>query len=381
MKNILIIHETLAGGGAERVLIEYLKNFDYTKYNVTLLLIKNDCLPHYRDAIPKQVKVLFVTQRKRFIKGETHLFRWGWHDFIEKRQLKKLPLGNYDVIISFTAGSTLKYHSHLVEKATRNITWVHIDFEKNHWTKVFFKSKSHENELYNRMTDIVFVAETAKTALNRVFQINDSIHQKVIYNPIDRDDILSKSSEFNVNKAKFTVIGVGRLVNPKRFDRFIDVAKILIDKNMDMEFWILGTGDLETSLKEKVKNLNLADHIFFKGFVDNPYPSMKSADVFLLTSDTEAYPTVVCESLVLGTPVITTEVSGAKELLGESEFGIITRDMNPETIAAELEKFYFDKQFRDSLASKAQERAGIFNIDKTMNEIYQLLDDGNTIVE
>ena len=375
MKNLLILHESLTGGGAERVLIECLKNFDYTKYNVTLLLIKNKCLPLYRDAIPRQVKVLFVTQRKGFIKGETRLFRLGWHDFIEKRQLKKLSLGNYDVIISFMEGCAMKYHSHLIQKAARNITWVHTDFEKNHWSKLFFKSNSHENELYNRMTDIVFVSETAKLAFHRVFQMSDGIRQKVIHNPIDGNDILSKSAELNVHKKKFTVIGVGRLCDQKRFDRLIDAAKILIDKNMDMEFWILGTGDLETNLKKKVKNLNLTDYVIFQGFVDNPYPSIKSADVFLLTSDAEGYPTVVCESLVLGTPVITTDVAGVRELLGESEFGIITRDGNPETIAAELEKVYRDKQLRDSLAAKAHERAAIFKIDQTINEIDQLLDE------
>jgi glycosyltransferase involved in cell wall biosynthesis len=223
------------------------------------------------------------------------------------------------------------------------------------------------------MSDIVFVSEVAKDSFNQLFSIRQNIRQKVIYNPIDTVEIMRQSMEFDVIKNKFIVLGVGRLSEQKRFDRFIDVAKILSDKKLDMEFWILGMGMLEANLKEKVNQLNLKDSVVFKGFVDNPYPYIKSADVFLLTSDAEGYPTVVCESLVLGKPIVMTEVSGARELLGNSEYGIITKDMVPETIATEIEKLYLDKNLYHSYVMKSKMRSQIFQLDATMNEVYQLL--------
>jgi glycosyltransferase involved in cell wall biosynthesis len=373
MKNILIIHSSLDGGGAERVLVEYLNNFDYNNFKITLILIWKSCKEHFLAAIPKQVELIFVSEEKQLNKIERVLYRLGMHSLIEKIQLNRLRLGNYDVIISFMEGLALKYHCHLLNKSARNITWVHIDLNKNHWSQNFFINRRHECNVYNKMTDIVFVSEVAKSAFNNIFEINQKINQKVVYNPIDKHRILNKSTIFDVKKIKYTIIGVGRLDNQKRFDRFIEVAKILIDKKYDIEFWILGAGNLEKELKEKTKKLGLSKNIIFKGFIDNPYPYIKSADIFLLTSDTEGYPTVICESLVLGKPVVMTEVPGAKELLGDSEYGIITKNMSPEILAEEVEKLYLDKILYNSFMKKSIQRSEIFQLDKTMNEIYQII--------
>jgi glycosyltransferase involved in cell wall biosynthesis len=86
-------------------------------------------------------------------------------------------------------------------------------------------------------------------------QKDDYHNQKVIYNPIDRMKIVKQSVEFNVVKNKFVVLGIGRLAEQKRFDRFIDVAKILSGKDLDMEFWILGMGMLLRKGRKEKDNL------------------------------------------------------------------------------------------------------------------------------
>lgn len=62
------------------------------------------------------------------------------------------------------------------------------------------------------------------------------------------------------------------------------------------------------------------------GFRDNPYPYMAAADLYVCPSYVEGFSTVVSEAVVLETPVVTTDCSGMREILGDSEYGLITQN-------------------------------------------------------
>ena len=97
----------------------------------------------------------------------------------------------------------------------------------------------------------------------------------------------------------------------------------MLDNNLlDVELYIIGTGPLESYLK-KISSKYLNQNIFFLGYVDNPYPYLKSADIFLLTSKSEGFPTVVVEALALGIPVVCTKVGGVEELLYDAINGYV----------------------------------------------------------
>jgi glycosyltransferase involved in cell wall biosynthesis len=373
MKKILIIMQSLVGGGAEKVLIDILKCFDTNKYEVSLYIIREEGV--YLNDIPQNIKrisygkmtyLCFRIIRKICIRTNLN----NVFSAIEKRLFRRLISEKYDAVISFMEGLPLKYHSFIFNKCNNNISWVHINLNKSHWTSCFFKSQEEEI-LYNMLSTIVFVSKDAKIEFNKLFHITKPI-QKVIYNLIPTDDIILKSNEYEVEKHKFTVCCVGRLALQKRFDRAIDIAKILRDMGHDFEFWILGQGPLEPELKDKVQSLNLMDYVKFLGFIKNPYPYMKKSDIFLMTSDTEGYPLVICEAICLGLPVVSTNITGVNEILDNGKYGILTSFQTSE-ISMILNELMSDAVKLNNLSQLSKERAKMFNPKDIMSEIYELI--------
>ena len=140
---------------------------------------------------------------------------------------------------------------------------------------------------------------------------------------------------------------------------------------MDIEFWILGIGPLESMLKEQARKVGVEDMVLFKGFKPNPYPYMQTADVFLLTSDTEGYPTVICEALCLGKPIVSTNVTGADELLANG-IGVIC-DYDVEKIADMLEELIKSPEMLANYANVSNKRGRKFDKSIVMEHIYSII--------
>src|SRR5699024_11740036 len=112
-----------------------------------------------------------------------------------------------------------------------------------------------------------------------------------------------------------TIVTAGRLV-PERDDKTLLTAFSHVTQQMERQLIILGEGELEAALKAEARNLNIADHVHFIGFQDNPYAYFKRADLFALSSLTEVFGHVLVEALAVGTPVVSTNcIHGALEVL------------------------------------------------------------------
>jgi glycosyltransferase involved in cell wall biosynthesis len=374
MKKVLIIMQTLVGGGAEKVLVDILKYFDTEEYNVSLYLLFKKGV--YLKDIPENIKLLSHRYRGcmfyRLIRKTCRILNLiNLYYSIERILFRRFIKTEYDTVISFMEGEPLKYHSFIFDRCKTNISWVHINLNKFHYTSSVFRNNKQEEQIYNKLSYIVFVSNDSMVEFNKLFNVTAPV-QKVIYNLIDKNNIISRSKEQDVEKQKFTVCCVGRLGHQKRFDRAINVAKILKDSGFDFELWILGTGLLESELKDLVNSLNLTDCVKFYGFVKNPYPFMKKSDLFLMTSDTEGYSLVVSEALCLGLPVVSTRITGPYEILDNGKYGILT-GFEASEIADVLTELMSNPQKLKGLSESAMERSKIFNPENTMSEIYEVI--------
>ena len=367
-KRILIIQESAKGGGAEKVLTDMLQYFDTTQYDVTLMLI-NAYGPHLSE-IPAKIKYFHINKRppgifKRCM-NQYALLR----DILFKNKIKKIVKNQYyDAIISFMEGPATKAHSFITNHAIKNISWVHINLVKNHWSAFIYRNHNEEKAAYKKMNNIIFVSQGAKEAFSELFGITENL--KVIYNIIDYQSINQKATAYVPEKTKFTICNVGRLIEQKRQDRLIKIAKILKNKGFEFEIWILGEGKLKSKLMNLAKTLEVSDEVKFLGYQANPYPYIKRADVFVLTSDTEGYPTVVCEALCLGKPVISTNITGSDELLANG-IGILT-GFEPKEIAEQIEILIQSQEQCSHYAHLAAQRGQQFRPQDVMAQIYSLL--------
>lgn len=362
-------------GGAEKVLIDILKNFDYSKYDVTLLLETED--GPYIDDIPQQVRLISFHKKNIWIERLYRYFSMFGCKRLAYFFLCKLPLlwylrGMYfDTIISFMEGMAVKMHSYIFDKTDKNISWVHIDLKKKHWSLDFFANEKEELNCYQKMDNIVFVSQDAKNRFRELFDIDED-KLRVVYNLIDCDEIVRLSQSEPVEKKKFTICMVGRLNQQKRYDRALQVAIKLKNNGYDIEFWVLGDGELKTELECEILRLGLQSSFLLLGFVKQPYSYINQADILFLCSESEGFSLVVCEALCLGKPVVSTATSGPTELINKSKGGIIV-DENIDNIYSGLKRMIDNKSFREECSANAVAFSKTFNVQETMQRIYELI--------
>lgn len=366
----------LPGGGAEKVLIDILKNFDYLSYEVTLLLEYREGI--YLDDVPEEVRVLSLHSQNTIWFERLHrILRYFhsyalFHEFVYKYMLLRLLKGErFDTIVSFMEGSAVKYHSYITHKADKNLSWVHIDLEQKHWSLDFFRNEKDELEAYKEMDKIVFVSKDTKRKFLELYAI-DNDKCTVIYNLINKEVIRQLATQYNVIKRKFTICMVGRLNRQKRYDRALSIAKRLKSDGYDFDLWIIGEGSLEKPLKTMSIKYEIDDCVHFLGFQKNPYPYMKVADIYLNTSEAEGFPLVICEALCLGLAIVATETSGPTEILAHSEYGLLVSE-NENNIYNGVRLLMDDHALCEKYRDKALQRTEIFDVPTAMSQIYEIL--------
>ncbi|HAS6202382.1 TPA: glycosyltransferase [Vibrio vulnificus] len=151
---------------------------------------------------------------------------------------------------------------------------------------------------------------------NEMLKLYPDISNKsiVIYNPIDIDEIRRKANEHAELPDSPYIITVSSLAPGKRVERTIKAFQKL--EQEDLLLLILGEGSERDKLESLTKELNLTDRVIFKGFVENPLPFMKGAELMSFTSDYEGFGQVIVECLATGTPVVSTNCPhGPSEIL------------------------------------------------------------------
>ena len=374
-KRILFIQHSLAGGGAEKVLIDLLDNFDYSKYKVTLLVIERG-IDRYLNQVNSQVvcRVVYPNGKPLYKRILSKFHRNT--AFMRKEMDSILKDERFDAIISWMEGPSVAYHRFLLNRTSNNISWVHSDLLENSWDAPFFRNQEEENCIYQQMNHIAFVSPKALEAFNKRFKVE---HEREIVrlNAIDKDRILRESTlSLQSNESQiFTICSVGRLTPVKNYDRLIDACAILKNKGLHFKVQILGDGVLRTSLQQKIDELELSNYIKLLGFQSNPYPYIRSSSVFVLCSDVEGYPTVVCEAMTLGVPCITTRVTGSIDVMTKDgmEYGVLC-DTNADSLAQAIEMIMNNESLLDFYRNKSLERAKDFSIEKSLSEVYELIE-------
>lgn len=378
MKTLLFFMPDLNGGGAEKALIELLKLIDYTKYKVDLFLeFKSG---PYISEVPKQVNVMHIYGTRKFyhrvcrkLLKLLHLNNI-YHRLFTMKRIRKIVKPRYDAIISFLEGKALKNHISVIKRTNNNITWVHCDLQNMHWTlKEYAIKETEEYSFYKKMNQIVFVSENAQIALNNIYKL-DKNKQIVIYNPINREEIITLANSQTITKRKFTLCTVGRLTQAKGYDRLLRVTKRLADEGYDFDVWILGDGELKCELTSLSKELGIETFVQFLGFIRPPYPLIKAADVFISTSTAEGFSLVIGEALCLGKVVISTKTAGAIELLQNGKYGILV-DHDDYSIYNAIKTIIENPNLLNEYEEKSLARGSeISNKNEFIQKFYSLFD-------
>jgi 1,2-diacylglycerol 3-alpha-glucosyltransferase len=137
-----------------------------------------------------------------------------------------------------------------------------------------------------------------------------------------------------------TVLFIGRLALVKGLELFVDILQSLNENtNSQWKGIVVGNGDYEAELRSYIESKQLNEQVIFTGSINEPIELSKFyslADVFLITSLSESVPLTLLESLACGTPVVSTNVGIAKDVLGRNN-GFVIDSRVPKEFAAKVE--------------------------------------------
>lgn len=368
-KKILIVQETLEGGGAEKVLIDILNNIKYSKYDVDLLLIKNTGV--YIDQINENVNKKYIYNKSKIVildKIKDKIFKKIIIKYFCNFFVKNKIESDYYAEIAFLEGPSSQIVSKLKNKNSKKIGWVHTDLRKLRRI-----TKKEEKVIYSRFDKIVCVSNEVKNALVSLYPFTEE-KSKVIYNLIDMENIKKRAKqEIKFNFDGKNIVSVGRLIDSKRFDLIIKAHKEVIDKGIKHNLIILGEGPLKHDLINLADRLGVSNSVKFIGFVKNPYPYIAKADIYVMASDYEGLPLVICEALVLNKVIISTDCTGPLELLSNGS-GILVKRGEYKEIANNIINILKNQnegeKFKDSIKCTIEK----FDTENIMNQIYNVID-------
>lgn len=363
----LFITGQLNAGGAERVLLDILRHFDYEQHEVDLCQIVDGGT--LADEIPSEVhRIPLWPDYTLGYRIALHLsLRCGVDFLIRKRMHGKLKK-QYDVAISFLEGTPLRFHAIGRPAALRHVTWVHADLQSNPYEVSQFRSETEEQRIYAQMDRIVCVSEGTRASFcSRFPQVGHKTF--TINNPIEVVRIQRMSTVKHVNPCD--VVVVGRLTRTKGVDRALQALEILIRRGANLSMTIVGEGPERAKLERDAADLAIASHVSFTGYSTNPYPYMRHSKILLCPSRSESFCLAICEALALGVPVVATATTGARDLLEDSHYGLLSKH-DPESIADAIQRLLSDERLMRQYEKEGPTRAFQFDIGNTMQSIYHL---------
>ena len=331
-KKIIFVTEALWIGGIETALINLLNQFDYDKYDVTLLILqaKLNMVEHVNSKCH-----LLIADREKAYSFETpyrykrlyHLTEEATHPstihkilmnvvpaikWIENRlyisYIRKMMKDKYyDVAIIYS--DVVAEISVRAIKANKYIMFYHHGAMRHVY---------HDKVAYEKCDKIIAVSENQTRELK---EFSPKYVDKIdtIHNVIDIEGIRVKSlypMEDNFDQSKFNIVSVGRIAYEKGMDIAVHACAKLVEAGIDnICWWIVGEGPRTDDLKKIIVELHMENYVYLVGVKKNPYPYIRQADLYVQTSRVESFGMTIKEALVLGKPIISTRTAGGQELI------------------------------------------------------------------
>jgi glycosyltransferase involved in cell wall biosynthesis len=176
----------------------------------------------------------------------------------------------------------------------------------------------------------------------------------------------------------FRLVMVGRIASGKRPIDAVRALSLLVQSGHDVRLALIGSEDPEygASLRSLVRDLQVADHIEFIPFTENPFSHVMNADVALNCSRGEAFGRVTVEAMKLGKPVIGADSAGTRELIRDGWNGLLFRMGDPEDLAGKIEALYRDRDHLRVLGCQAHAWArDRFNTDRYTRALQQAFEE------
>lgn len=354
--NFLI--SSLSGGGAEKVLTTLAKEFAVNGNDVAIISLEKR--PQFYQ-IDENIKLIKIDNKG---KGK---IKENISDFKEIR--KFLKTRKADISISFLSRCNLMTIIANTGLKNRVVVCDRNNPLREHSVKAFKLSCF----IYQFATAISVQTEQIKSFYPKKLQ--DKIF--VIENPLDMEALSKQLGDTHTDREK-TIVSMGRLEPQKDFKTLIEAYSEIASKYSDWKLKIYGIGDMKDELQMLIDSKNMSDKIMLCGRTEKPYLALREAEIFVLSSNYEGFPNVLCEAMYAGCACISSDcVSGPRELIVNGENGLLFDVGDKTQLKSDIEKLINNENLRKSFSDKAYEttkRLSVNNIfTKWNNKVEELI--------
>ena len=349
--SVVVVTADFGMGGISKSLIEWLNLVDYKKYDITLYIRRNNTLDLlsfvnnnvnivtvdselkkqvYDDSFVGKTIKLICTILRKFNKKYLAKQIYRWYKYPRQREIegeyfKKNKL-SYDTAIAYSTADDIPIFVLEQIKASRKYLFIH---QSTSISKQNQKSLSH-------FDGVVAVSDNLCEQLKKEFP-NKQINFISLPNYVSHSRVTKLANEVTVytDKSILNLATCGRLVEVKGYDILLETAEKLKKKGLNFIWNWIGDGSERKKLEDGIKSKKLEKEVHILGEKINPYPYIKSCDIYVQPSKAEASPLTIFEALSLGKVVISTKTVGGKYILTKYNCGKLV-DFSSDEIAEKI---------------------------------------------
>lgn len=325
---VLFRHRSMEMGGVEKVMLSILNNLNQEKFEMTVLLNLNQ--GELRNEIPNHVRKVYLTPGKEDFSKNKLLQKFQLFKRIRTlEKLRKNPVlidkeflkENYDIEIGMTYND---FESVLnsSNKNSKKIGWFHSEIQLLGLQPLVPKILEH----FPKFDQMIYCSEKIKDLMHVHHPTLNYPKDKVIINAISIDEIKQKASEkIEDFTSKPVFVSVGRLHWRKGYHKLLEAHVKLLSEGFDHQIQIVGDGEDRQKLENLIKENKVENSFILVGNKMNPYPYIKNADFFVLSSESEAWPLVIAEALILQKPIIATDTGDVSKMISDKKTGLLIK--------------------------------------------------------
>lgn len=363
-KRVTTFAKNLLGGGAERVTVNLLEGLPRDNFVQDVVLVS--AWGPFLDKIPKDVML-------------TDLGRGGSVSRAIVPLARHLRRHRPDVLVSHLAWANIA--AVIARTLARTETKVVIVEHNDNSVLERKRSRTLTSKLlqrlkaaiYRRADVVVGVSEGVSRYVEGAFGLPLS-SVKTIYNPVVSETLIARSHEplahpwFEPSEPP-VLLAVGRLREQKDFATLLRAFSRVV-RQRPCRLVILGEGSERATLEAEVQHLGVSDKVALPGFVDNPYPYMRAAAAFVLSSRWEGLSLALIEAMACGCPVVATDCpSGPSEVLEAGKWGPLVEVGDADALAEAILKTLAEPP----LAAALEARAAAFSYERAVAAYTDLL--------